>query len=126
MLRGASNRPLWLLAFIPVYVHTHTHRGTHTYIPLAGVAPCTCTHTRACPQFSNVRVDIHDRGAGEGCQLILVQDAIPSKCVEAVDRCPGRGFPLFFPFSPCLSVFPLSFSLPPGLSVFLRAESPRG
>ena len=36
-------------------------------------------------QFSNVRIDIHDRGVGEGCQLIVVQDAIPSQCVATVE-----------------------------------------
>jgi len=45
-----------------------------------------CARTYACTQFSNVRVDIHDRGAGEGCQLTLVQDSIPSNCVDAADR----------------------------------------
>jgi len=35
-------------------------------------------------QFSNLRIDIHDRAAGEGCSLELVQDGIPNQCVESV------------------------------------------
>jgi len=37
-------------------------------------------------QFSNLRIDIHDRGPGEGCSLELVQDAIPSHCVDGVTQ----------------------------------------
>ena len=57
-----------------------------SFLPCAVVVPFSCARTYACTQFSNVRVDIHDRGTGEGCQLTLVQDSIPSKCVEAADR----------------------------------------
>jgi activator of HSP90 ATPase len=35
-------------------------------------------------QFSDLRIDLHDRGAGEGCALELVQSNIPAKRVEAV------------------------------------------
>lgn len=57
-----------------------------SFLPCAVVVPFSGARTYACTQFSNVRVDIHDRGTGEGCQLTLVQDSIPSKCVEAADR----------------------------------------
>ena len=69
-----------------------------------------CARTHACTQFSNVRVDIHDRGAGEGCQLTLVQDSIPSKCVEAADRYQRPCYR--FPLSP-------SAPLPPRLTLSL-------
>ena len=44
MLRGASNRPLWLLAFIPVYTHTHTGAHIHTYRLLAWRLALVLTH----------------------------------------------------------------------------------
>jgi hypothetical protein len=92
-----------------------------SFLPCAVVMSCTGARTYACTQFSNVRVDIHDRGAGEGCQLTLVQDSIPSKCVEAADRYQRLCYR--FPLS-----LVLRFSLPASLSrslVLSRALSLR-
>ena len=34
--------------------------------------------------FSDLRIDVHDRGPSDGCALELIQDGIPKNCVEDV------------------------------------------